>query len=289
MSAATDARSAGATPLAGPPARERRRVRIGDLAIDRLSCEQAVDAIEGLVASGRGGAVFTPNVDHVVKARRDVALRAAYRSADLVLADGTPLVWTSRLLGAPLPERVAGSDLLGPLMARAVQRGWRVFLLGGAPGDAAAAADVLARRGVAIVAAEAPTLAAAADDAASAEVARRIRDARAELVLVALGVPKQELFIQRHLDALRPAVALGIGGSLAFVAGRLPRAPRWMSRAGLEWLHRLSREPGRLWRRYLVEDPAFVPIVVQSWWRASRSARGARAPERLRDEVGGGT
>jgi N-acetylglucosaminyldiphosphoundecaprenol N-acetyl-beta-D-mannosaminyltransferase len=251
------------------------RIDIGEVPVDVVSLAEAVDAIEALVDAGRGGAVFTPNVDHIVKAKRDLAFRAAYRAADLSFADGAPLVWASRLLGSPLPERVAGSDLVLPLAQRAARRGWRVYLLGGAAGDAARAADVLARRfGLAIVGVDAPLIdlgpAGAAESRAAVE---RVRAARPHLVYVALGAPKQEIWIHRHLADLRPAVALGIGASLAFVSGTLPRAPRWASRAGLEWLYRLAREPRRLWRRYLVDDVAFLPILVESWRRAVRERR----------------
>lgn len=249
-----------------------RRVRIGSIDVDVVRLAEAVDAIDALVAAGRGGAVFTPNVDHVVKAERDAELRAAYAEAELSLADGMPLVWASRLLGAPLPERVAGSDLVLPLAARAAQRGWRVYLVGGAPGDAARAAEVLAQApGVEIAGVDAPLLDLSPAGAGAARAAaERVRAARPHLVLAAFGAPKQELWIHRHRELLRPAVVLGVGASLAFVAGTLPRAPRWMSRAGLEWLHRLAREPRRLWRRYLVEDPTFARILVRTWLDARR-------------------
>ena len=110
------------------------RFRLGAIAVDCLTFAQALDAVEGLV--GRGGRVFTPNVDHVVRAASDARLREADGAADLSLGDGMPLVWASRLLGPPLPERVAGSDLVLPLMERAARRGWRVYLLGGGPGTA---------------------------------------------------------------------------------------------------------------------------------------------------------
>src|SRR5205807_3537335 len=122
------------------------RVQIGDLAVDALTFAQALDAIEALI--GRGGAVFTPNVDHVVMAETNAEFRAAYSAAGLCLADGMPLVWASRLLGRPLPEKVSGSDLLMPLMELAAVRGWRVYLLGGAPGAAEKAAEVFRARGV---------------------------------------------------------------------------------------------------------------------------------------------
>src|ERR1700681_1947469 len=127
------------------PASPRRRLRIGTLWIDVLSFAEALREIEILVDDGQGGAVFTPNVDHVVKAETNEAFRDAYEHVSLSLADGMPLVWVAGILGCPLPERVAGSDLLVPLMELAARRRWRVYLLGGAPGVAETAAKVLAR------------------------------------------------------------------------------------------------------------------------------------------------
>ncbi len=255
-----------------PPVSGAARIRVGAIPIDVVRLDEALDRIELLVREGRGGAVYTPNVDHVVKAERDGALRAAYEAADLSLVDGTPLVWASRLLKAPLPERVSGSDLVRPLAERAARRGWRVYLLGGAPGDAEGAARELEAMGVTIAGVEAPRVELGPAGAeASASAAARVRAANAQVVYVALGAPKQEIWIHRHREELGPAVAIGVGASLAFLAGTARRAPRWMSRAGLEWAHRLSQEPGRLWRRYLVEDAAFLPIL----WRAWRSRREA--------------
>src|SRR5207302_3276823 len=132
------------------------RVRIGELAVDALNFAQALDAIEALI--GRGGAVFTPNVDHVVLAETDAEFRAAYSAAELCLADGMPLVWASRLLGRTLPEKVSGSDLVMPLMQLAARRRWRVYLLGGAPGSAEKAARIFRGMGVTIAGIDSSTL-----------------------------------------------------------------------------------------------------------------------------------
>jgi N-acetylglucosaminyldiphosphoundecaprenol N-acetyl-beta-D-mannosaminyltransferase len=243
-----------------------RRLRIGQLHVDRVTLAGAVDAIEALITARRGGVVVTPNVDHVVIAERHPAFREAYAAADLSLADGKPIVWASHLLGEPLPEKVSGSDLVLPLLDRAASRRWRVYLLGGAPGVAEAAAEQLAReRGVEIAGTSAPQLTASAAqaDPAAVEAADAVRAAHADLVLVAFGAPKQELWMHRHRHALAPALLVGVGASLDFVIGRVRRAPRWMSDAGLEWLWRLSHEPRRLWRRYLLDDPQFLPILAR--------------------------
>jgi N-acetylglucosaminyldiphosphoundecaprenol N-acetyl-beta-D-mannosaminyltransferase len=240
------------------------RVRIGGVPIDCLTMAQAVDAIDELVQAGRGGAVFTPNVDHVVQCQDDPLLRAAYEAASLSLADGMPVVWASRLLGRPLPERVSGSDLVGPLMGRAALRRWRVLLLGGGEGVAERAATKLSANnpGLEVVGTLSPRIDLRESSCERSGVLDAVRRSAPDLVLVALGAPKQELWIHESRQALAPAVLLGVGATLDFLAGTVPRAPAWMSRVGLEWLHRLASDPVRLWRRYLVRDPRFLGIVL---------------------------
>ena len=239
------------------------RFRVGRIWADVVDLNGAIDRIDALVSAGAGGAVFTPNVDHVVNSERLPALAEAYARADLCLADGMPLVWASRVLGPVLPERVAGSDLAGPLLARAAERRWPVFLFGGRAGAAQKAAEALQRNSVEVVGAEGPLV--AADGSVESEVLERVRTAAPALLLVGLGSPKQELFIDRHRASLGAAVCFACGAVIDFLAGELPRAPRWMARTGLEWAYRLVREPRRLWRRYLVNDPAFLRIVARDW------------------------
>jgi N-acetylglucosaminyldiphosphoundecaprenol N-acetyl-beta-D-mannosaminyltransferase len=247
------------------------RVRIGQLEIDAVTFAQALDRIAELVDRRDGGAVFTPNVDHVVKAEHQADFRRAYSRADLCLADGMPLVWASRLLGSPLPEKVSGSDLVLPLVRLASERRWRIYLLGGAPGVAEKAGEKLARQlGARIVGTDSPLVGPDGTVDRSEQTLERLLAASPDLVLVAFGAPKQELWIDRFADRIGPAVAIGVGGSLDFVAGVVRRSPAWMSRTGLEWLFRLLQEPRRMWRRYLVEDPVFLVIVARSRRRARR-------------------
>jgi N-acetylglucosaminyldiphosphoundecaprenol N-acetyl-beta-D-mannosaminyltransferase len=256
------------------------RLSFGPLGVDPATLPEAVDAVEALVRAGQGGAVFTPNVDHVVLAQQDDRMREAYERASLSLVDGMPLVWASRLLGRPVPEKVSGSDLVLPLLERAAARSWRVYLLGGAEGVAAKARDRLRLDlpALQIVGVDAPRIDVDAAPEARDAVLAPILAARADIVLVALGAPKQEIWIDRTRDALRPAVLLGVGASLDFIAGTVPRAPRWMSRAGLEWLYRLSREPRRLAYRYLVRDPRFLVILARQLSGPGSPIRRARRP-----------
>lgn len=249
---------------AAPYAALVKRLRIGKLPVDVLSFAEALDAIEALVTAKQGGFVFTPNVDHVVVAEEHEAFARAYQRASLSLADGMPIVWASRLLGTPLPERVTGADIIVPLLERAGQRGWRVYFLGAGPGVAQKAADVVkARYGTQVVGLSSPMV--RLDDAAQVDaIAADINAAKPDLVLMALGAPKQELLIDLLDERIRPAVSLGIGAGLDFIAGTIKRAPPFFRKSGLEWLYRLTREPGRLWRRYLVNDPKFALILLRT-------------------------
>jgi N-acetylglucosaminyldiphosphoundecaprenol N-acetyl-beta-D-mannosaminyltransferase len=240
------------------------RLTLGPVPVDVVTFAAALDRVEELVQARAGGAVFTPNVDHVVLAHENARLRDAYARASLSLADGMPLLWTARLLGTPLPEKISGSDFVVPLLERAAQRSWGVYFLGGAPGVAAKARDAIVAQlpGLRIVGVDAPRIDVDEPPAERQPVIDRIRATGADVVLVALGAPKQEIWIDQVRSALAPAVLLGVGASLDFIAGTVPRAPRWMSRSGLEWLYRLGREPGRMWKRYLVRDPKFLLVMA---------------------------
>lgn len=241
----------------------RKRVRLGRLYADELTFQEALDAIVARARGAEGGFIVTPNVDHVVLAEDNDALRAAYDEAFLSLVDGMPLLWLAKLLGHPLPEKISGSDLVEPLLARAEREGLRVYFLGAKDGVGKRAADKLLVRypELDICGVESPPFGFENNEALLEEVLARVREARPHVVLVALGCPKQELFMRAHARALSPAVLLGIGATLDFLAGEVQRAPSWMSRAGVEWLYRLAQEPRRMASRYLVRDRAIVRIA----------------------------
>jgi exopolysaccharide biosynthesis WecB/TagA/CpsF family protein len=226
-------------------------------AIDEHEC---ISRVLRESAAGRGGVVVTPNLDHVRRYRSDAEFALLVNKAELVVADGMPLVWASRLQGTPLPGRVAGSDLIGSLSAAAARSGKSIFLLGGDPGTADAAAGVLCKRhpGIHIAGTYCPPVGFERDAEKMNELTRVVVEGRPDIVFVALGSPKQEQLIDRLRDRLPRTWWLGVGISFSFLAGDVKRAPRWMRATGLEWIHRLVQEPGRLAKRYLVQGVPFA-------------------------------
>jgi N-acetylglucosaminyldiphosphoundecaprenol N-acetyl-beta-D-mannosaminyltransferase len=246
--------------------RTRRRVRIGLIEMDPITLPQALDTIAAMVRAGRGGTVFTPNVDHFVLAEEDDRFRAAYAATDLSLVDGTPVLWAARALGTPLPEKVSGSDLLQPVVGLAAKNGWRVYLLGAGPGVAERVKLLLETEfpGAIIVGTSSPMVDLSRPVSEQMDVIEGVKATRPDILFLALGSPKQEIWAHRIREFMKPTVVIGVGASFDFVAGTAKRAPRWISRAGVEWLYRLAHEPRRLWRRYLVRDPKFAVIVLRA-------------------------
>jgi len=243
-----------------------RRIRIGNIQIDNVTMEQAIGLIERLAKDHRGGYVVTPNVDHVVMAEQNEEFLAAYVDATLSLADGMPILWLSRLLGYPLQEKVSGSDLVRPLLRRVASSGLSVYLLGAAPGVGLRAAEVLKGEipGLRIAGVDSPPIGFEKDPEAEEAVYSKMLGANPDIVLVALGAPKQEIMIHRWREKGAPQVMLGIGASIDFIAGISKRAPLWMSNIGAEWLFRLAHDPIRLGKRYLVRDLKFFRIAYRT-------------------------
>jgi N-acetylglucosaminyldiphosphoundecaprenol N-acetyl-beta-D-mannosaminyltransferase len=258
---------------AAAPARGAR-VGLFGMEIDAARMGDAVARVLAWVEEPAGLCkyVVTPNVDHVVMYQQRGDLRGAYAGAALVLADGAPVIWASRLLGRPLPERVAGSDLCPALFeAASAARPLRVYLLGAAPGVAARAAERIEARwpAVEVVGVDSPPPGFEKDPAASHRILEQIRAARPDVLLVGLGAPKQELWVCEHRDQIAAKAALCIGATIDFLAGERRRAPRWMRKTGLEWLHRAWSEPRRLAGRY-ARDAWIFPRLVWRQWRVGR-------------------
>lgn len=245
----------------------RRRVELGGVAFHPMRETEAVRYVIAALDRGEGGTIVTPNVDILRQVRRDPAARRLVRSASLVLADGMPVIWASRLARSPLPARVAGSDLFWSLCAAATDGGHSVYLLGGAPGEPSVsqrAADELRSRypGLVVAGADSPPYGFDATPAGVADVVDAAAAAAPDIVFVGLGFPRQERLITHLAAALPYTWFVGCGASLAFAAGEVRRAPRWMRRTGLEWLHRLGSEPRRLFRRYVVHDLPYAARLL---------------------------
>jgi N-acetylglucosaminyldiphosphoundecaprenol N-acetyl-beta-D-mannosaminyltransferase len=241
------------------------RVDVLGVKFDALDLERAVRAIIALTMTPGPHLVVTANVELLMRARRASDLQDILRRAALVVADGIGVVWGSGQLGSPLPGRVPGIDLADRLCAEAARLGWRVALVGGAPGVAQAAAARLQRvhPGVVVAAALHGYFTAGEEQ----DVLRVIRDASPTLLLAGLGSPRQERWLDRHLTTLAVPISLGIGGTLDVWAGRVSRAPRVMQTLGLEWCYRLIRQPGRLRRQVVI--PQFMATV----WRLRAQRR----------------
>jgi N-acetylglucosaminyldiphosphoundecaprenol N-acetyl-beta-D-mannosaminyltransferase len=244
------------------------RVRLFGFELDAIDMRTAVATIYGWVASGKRNCRFvvTPNVDHAVLYQEHQGLRDAYSHASLILADGMPVVAAARLLGRPLRGRVAGSDLTPAIFAAAESHGGlRVFLLGAAPGVADMAAEKITAQwpAVQVVGTCSPPLGFEHDPRENERILKRIVRSEADLLVVGLGAPKQELWVNAHRDRLAVPATLCVGATIDFLAGEKRRAPRWMRRTGVEWLHRVASEPRRLLKRY-ARDACLFPRLV---WR----------------------
>jgi N-acetylglucosaminyldiphosphoundecaprenol N-acetyl-beta-D-mannosaminyltransferase len=221
--------------------------------------------------------VVTPNVDHVVKLQSHPALQEAYRAASLVVADGWPLVTASRWLGQPLPERVPGSDLVPNLLAAGEKMpGFRVFLLGAAPGIAAQAAERIRSRwpGVNVCGVASPAQGFENDPHQCRAVVEAVNAESPHLLVVGLGAPRQEIWLQQYASQLNARVAIAAGATIDFLAGAQTRAPVWIQRLHLEWLFRLASDPRRLAGRYAHDAWVFPRLVAAERRRLRTAALG---------------
>lgn len=249
--------------------------------IDDVTLAETVDRVCELVARGRATGrthqVATVNVDFVVNALADRSLLSLLQHVDIAVPDGMPIVWGSRLLGTPLRERVAGADLVPALAKRCAAEGYSIYLFGAGEGVAHRAAALLRARHPALrVVGDAGPFFVAPEEM-DGVVLDRIREARPDVLCVALGHPKQERWIDAYRHALGVPVLMGVGGTLDFLAGTTRRAPGWMQRGGVEWIHRAFGEPRRLGRRYARDAVRFGPELL----RDVATARGVRsAPSR---------
>jgi N-acetylglucosaminyldiphosphoundecaprenol N-acetyl-beta-D-mannosaminyltransferase len=264
------------------------RVQLFGVEIDACTMQEAVSRILDSGTDHFGCEfVVTPNLDHAVLLEKNEGLRAAYEHARLVLADGWPVILASRLLGRPLPERVTGSDLV-PAVFDACQkcaRSLTVYLLGAGPGVAERAATKIQERWplVSVVGTYSPPLGFERDPKECSAIIERINAASPELLVLGLGAPKQELWIDKHYQDLSARWALCVGACIDFLAGEKRRAPRWMQVLCLEWLFRLGSEPKRLFKRYLHDGLAFPRLLLKEFFTPTSPAKPEKAQSGVRN------
>lgn len=241
------------------------KVKLLNTQVDNLSMDEAVIAIETLINNGRFNYVVTPNVDHIVKLEEDDEFKKVYEEANLVLTDGMPLIWISRMLKTPIKEKVSGSDIFPKICEMAAQRGYKIFLLGAAEGIANKAAENLRKKypGLNIVGTYSPSYGFENKPEEIIKIIRVINESQPHILAVGLGAPKQEKFIYKFKNQLKVPVSLAIGASIDFEAGNVKRAPEWMQKSGLEWFYRFVKEPRRMYKRYFKDDLKIFKLYLK--------------------------
>jgi N-acetylglucosaminyldiphosphoundecaprenol N-acetyl-beta-D-mannosaminyltransferase len=242
----------------GRPPTRVKHISILDVRVDDVTSDEAMQCVAAYVESGGAHQIATVNVEFIMEARRNPVFRQVLADCSLCVPDGIGLLWAARRQGGPLRERVAGVDLVDRIAKNAAERGWRVFFLGARPGVAERAALKLAQRY--------PSLKVAGCYAGSPgveyedEIVGWVQATKPDVLFVAYGAPRQDLWIARNQRRIGVSVALGVGGAFDFIAGEAKRAPEWVQRAGLEWLHRLIRQPWRLPRQLAI--PHFIWLIL---------------------------
>lgn len=246
-----------------------KKVSILNCDFGAVTLQQTVDWAADRIQSGKHDAtICTVNVAILMMMRSNRRLQDFVDDATLVVADGTPLVWASRMQQSALPERVAGVDLVDSLCALAAAKGFGVYFLGAGDEVIEAAVDNLKRRHPRLIVSGFSN--GFFDDTEAGQRAEQVRESGADLLFVGMGVPRQERFLLRHREQMQVSLAVPVGGSFEVVAGTAKRAPVFLQRAGLEWAFRLAQEPRRLWKRYLVTNSQFL-------FHIARDARRSRS------------
>ncbi len=243
------------------------RVKFMNTEIDNLSMSEALQEIEKKIRENKCGYVVTPNVDHIVKLEHGGEICDVYKNAAMILADGKPLIWISKLYQRPIKEKISGSDLFPLVCEMAAEKGFKMFFLGAAEGVAAKAAGNLMEKypGLQVVGTYSPPIGFEKSKEEMEKIEKQIKKVKPDILIVGLGCPKQEKFMYHNSERLGVPLSFGLGASLDFEAGNIKRAPRWMADHGLEWLFRITQDPKRLAKRYLVDDIAILPLIFKYW------------------------
>lgn len=239
------------------------RIKFLNIEVDNLTMDEAIERINDLIVNQKPSYVVTPNVDHIVKLENDTDFQKVYENADLILTDGMPLIWISKIKRNPIKEKISGSDLFPKICGLAAKKGYKVFLLGAAEGVAAKAAENLKEKysDLNVVGTYSPSYGFENNEKEIEKIISEINNVKPDILAVGLGAPKQEKFIYNFRDKLNVPVSLAIGASIDFEARNIKRAPKWMQRIGFEWFYRLCKEPKRMFKRYIIDDMKILKLI----------------------------
>lgn len=249
------------------------KVNILGVNVDRLNLSDSISKMESAILNGEKMRIAVTPVNCILWAQKDPALNRIYNSADMVTADGVPLIWASKWLGEPIRGRVTGLDLLPEFSKIAAEKGFRFFFLGAGPGVAEKLRDVLTSKypELQIAGTYSPPYSKSFSEEENHKMINLVNQSNADVLWVSLTAPKQDFWIAEHFERLNINIAIGVGAAFDVVAGNIKRAPIWMQKAGLEWFFRLLKEPGRLAKRYLVEAPMFIPLIIKQKFQKSNN------------------
>lgn len=241
------------------------RFKFMNTEIDNLTMQEALEEIDRLIQEKKSAYVVTPNVDHIVQLETNKELQDVYANASLILTDGKPLLWIAKWYGTPIKEKISGSDLFPLLCEMAAQKGYKIFFLGAAEGVAAKAAENLKNRykGLQIVGTYSPPIGFEKNQEEIKKIEFMVKESNPDILIVGLGCPKQEKFMYRYCKELGVPISLGLGASFDFEAGNIKRAPKWMADHGLEWIFRITQDPKRMAKRYLVNDRKILGLAIK--------------------------
>lgn len=241
------------------------RIRFLNTYIDNITMDEAIKSSELLIKKNVQSYIVTPNLDHIVTLETDDELKNIYQDASLILTDGQPMLWISKLIGTPIIEKISGSDFFPRICKLAACNGYSIFILGAAEGIAEKAAKKLCEKynGLIVVGTYSPEYGFEKEKNKVEKILNIIRNAKPDILAVALGAPKGEKFIYRYKNDLDVPLAMQIGATIDFEAGNVKRAPSWMSKYGMEWIYRTLQDPTRLAKRYLNDALRIGPIIYK--------------------------
>jgi len=244
---------------------KHHKVDILGTPVSSLTMDELFADWESVIQEGQKAQVCITPVNSILAARATARVQVIYRNADYVLCDGVPVKWASEFLGTPIKERITGLDVLPRIFPFAAERNFTVFLLGASPGVAETIKIKMEAKypSVKIVGTFVPPFRAVFSDEENKQMIDAINAVKPDMLLVSLTAPKQDIWIAENLSTLNTHLAIGIGGAFEVAAGMIKRAPMWMQKSGLEWLYRFLQEPKRMFKRYFVEAPVFIPLIIQ--------------------------